>query len=82
MKFFNSSVFIRGLIVGVTITAGLSLLTSHAQEAPSNSTGTFMLMQAADSYIYCINSQTGQVWKKLVKASHWEKDGNPAKELP
>jgi hypothetical protein len=84
MKFLDSSNFIKGLIVGGTLAVGLSILTSHAQEAPppSVSTGPYLLMQGANSRMYCINSQTGQVWRKMDSATHWEKDGNPPKESP
>jgi hypothetical protein len=72
------------LLVSVLVAALISV--SRAQPGPgpgpANTVGRYQLMSASETYIYAIDTQSGQVWGKARVDKDWKDHGNPAGQPP
>lgn len=70
----------------LTLIGAPSATSPHAQAAPpaaaAATPGRYLLMGGSESSLYCIDSQTGQVWMKVTAIKTWQDDGNPVTGKP
>ena len=70
------------LLASVLVAALISVSRAQPGPGPANTVGRYQLMSASDTYIYAIDTQSGQVWGKARVEKDWKDHGNPAGQLP
>jgi hypothetical protein len=70
-------------IVLFAFAGGIMLRPSNSVAAAGGgSVGRYLLMRESDTVMFCIDSQTGDVWRKLNASTNWDADGNPPQGTP